>query len=95
MSEAAATVSRRTDWLLALLATLFVGFVGWTAKGMGSLADSIRTTALQVAVNRENLDQLHLQVNRREDRDDSFTRDALHTLDQRISKLEDRARTGR
>lgn len=95
MSEAAATVSRRTDWLLALLATLFVGFVGWAVSGMAALAETIRVTAQQVAVNRENLDQLRLQVNRREDRDDSFTRDALHTLDQRISKLEDRARTGR
>lgn len=95
MNEAAATVSRRTDWLLALLATLFVGFVGWTVSGMAALADTIRLTAQQVAVNRENLDQLHQQVNRREDRDDSFTRDALHNLDQRITKLEDGMRARR
>ena len=95
MTEAAATVSKRTDWLLALLATIFVGFAGWTVASLSSVAESLRLTALQVAVNRENLDQLHVQVSRREDRDDSFTKDALHTLDARISKLEDRIRSGR
>lgn len=78
-----------------MLATIFVGFAGWSVRTDANLADTVRLVAQQVAVNRENLDQLRQQVNRREDRDDSFTRDALHTLDARISKLEDRARGNR
>lgn len=81
--------------MLALLATLFVGFVGWSVRTDAVQADTVRVVAQQVAVNRENLDQLRQQVNRREDRDDSFTKDALHTLDARITKLEDRLRSGR
>lgn len=77
------------------MGTLFVGFVGWSVRTDSVHAETVRMVAQQVAVNRENLDQLRLQVNRREDRDDSFTKDALHTLDARISKLEDRIRGGR
>lgn len=95
MPDSAATVSRRTDWLLALLATIFVGFAGWTVSMISTAAESLRLTALQVAVNRENLDQLHIQVNRAEERDGAFIRESLHTLETRISKLEDRARAGR
>jgi hypothetical protein len=94
VNDAAATVSKRTDWLLALLATIFVGFAGWTVTSLSSVAESLRLTALQVAVNRENLDQLHVQVNRGEERDGSYLRESIRALDARISKLEERVRNG-
>ena len=85
---------RLTEWALALLASLVVGFGGWVVHGMSELDASMRATAQQVAVNRERLDQLGGQVDRRESRDDAFLREQLSRLDQRITKLEDARRGG-
>jgi indole-3-glycerol phosphate synthase len=92
MSDAATTISKRTDWLLALLASIFIGFAWWSVDQLKTISETLRLTALQVAVNRENLDQLHIQVNRGEEREGANTREAIRALESRISKLEDRAR---
>lgn len=80
---------RLTEWALAILASFVVGFGGWVVHGMSELDVSLRSTAQQVAVNRERLDQLGGQVDRRENRDDAYLREQLTRLDQRITKLED------
>lgn len=95
MTQEQQSPRRLTEWALTALAAVVVAFGGWVVHVMAELDVSLRATAQQVAVNRERLDQLGGQVDRRENRDDAFFREQMDRLDQRITKLEDARRTGR
>ena len=92
MTEPSTQAKRIESWIAAGTITVLVGFASWTVHELAVVGDSLRSISERVSVNRENLDQLRFQVNESALRDANYVRETLHGLEERVLKLEDKAR---